>query len=50
MVAAVRVLIVDDHELFAEALGGVVRKLEPVSHVVTANSAEAGLEAVGQGQ
>ncbi len=46
MVAAVRVLIVDDHELFAEALGGVVRKLEPLSHVVTASSAEVGLEAL----
>lgn len=46
MVVAVRVLIVDDHELFAEALGGVVRKLEPDSVVVTAASAEAGLDAL----
>lgn len=46
MVVSVRVLIVDDHELFAEALGGVVRKLEPGSVVVTAASAEAGLEAL----
>lgn len=42
----VQVLIVDDHELFAEALAGVVRKMEPQAQVVTASSAEAALEAL----
>lgn len=42
-----RVLIVEDHELFADALGGVLRKLEGGAEVVARPSAEAAVEALG---
>jgi DNA-binding NarL/FixJ family response regulator len=43
-----RVLIVEDHELFAEALGGVVQKLAPGATLVPTTSAEAALEALAR--
>lgn len=40
---SLRILVVDDHSLFAEALAGVVKRLAPVVHVETVTSAELAL-------
>jgi DNA-binding NarL/FixJ family response regulator len=41
--AALRILVVDDHSLFAEALSGVLQRLVPVVDVRTVGSAEQAL-------
>lgn len=42
-----RALIVEDHELFGDALGTVLRQLEPGAHVELCKSAEAAVEVLG---